>query len=555
MSVHAALALGLDFSWGSEFQKKVKQRYHSTVHPLGKSDHFLMTVSFGHAKFKLDSDSASLALESCIGGLCDDLAVIQLGERVFRFSVNSRAVGFMVYDLKSFACDSFKCYFHLWGNGGPSWKREFASWQKDCMAEWTIVSPNKKRSDYALRALRKQPSKPALKPRNLDKVSKSLNFATFLSYPACHGYEYQASDAEVDDLLQAGYSCPQLIRRANSVSLPDSLSKIVTDKNIQFGSVGDPSRAVSEISKGATLTGQDPPSPPAINCTAQFSEFNQMIEETADSFWRCQRCLSMHHETLDCTGMIRCKGCYRYGHVKKDCWRVKRTLHWVVKTSPRPDNLGLCAASSSAIKCADLIPTSTVARRSDLSSVSPPQLPLSSSTMANFPVDLHRFVPAGFDVLEPWGADARPARLCITDSTAPPHRHESWAIAQVLPRPEGDEIEHVLNQVHDHIEQDLHWDVASFAESAVGIGLFRMNDSITRDLLVAQPARNLGHGRMLTFARHDEGPNFRSTVYTRLSWIMLLDLNLDYRNEQFLREAFAKFGKMRGWIRDDPETA
>jgi hypothetical protein len=82
-----------------------------------------------------------------------------------------------------------------------------------------------------------------------------------------------------------------------------------------------------------------------------------------------------------------------------------------------------------------------------------------------------------------------------------------------------------------------------------------MNDSITRDLLVAQPARNLGHGRMLTFARHDEGPNFRSTVYTRLSWIMLLDLNLDYRNEQFLREAFAKFGKMRGWIRDDPETA
>jgi hypothetical protein len=80
-----------------------------------------------------------------------------------------------------------------------------------------------------------------------------------------------------------------------------------------------------------------------------------------------------------------------------------------------------------------------------------------------------------------------------------------------------------------------------------------MNDNITKDLLVSQPARNLGHGRMLTFARHDEGPNFRSTVYIRLSWIMLLDLNLDYRNEQFLREAFAKFGKMRGWIRDVPE--
>jgi hypothetical protein len=166
--------------------------------------------------------------------------------------------------------------------------------------------------------------------------------------------------------------------------------------------------------------------------------------------------------------------------------------------------------------------------------------------MANFPVDPHQFVPVGFDVLEPWGADARTARLYITASVAPPRWHESWVVAIVLPRPEGDEIDHVLNQVHDHIEQDLHWDVASFAESAVGIGLFQMNDSIMRDLLVAQPARNIGQGRMLTFARHDEGPNFCSTVYTHLSWIMLLDLNLDYRNEEFLREAFAKFGKMRG---------
>jgi hypothetical protein len=91
-----------------------------------------MTVLFGRAKFKLDCDSVSIALESCIGGLCDDLFVIQLGDRVFRFSVNSKAVGFMVYDLKCFSSDSFKCYFHLWGNGGPAWKREFVSWQREC---------------------------------------------------------------------------------------------------------------------------------------------------------------------------------------------------------------------------------------------------------------------------------------------------------------------------------------------------------------------------------------------------------------------------------------
>ncbi|KAM0837004.1 hypothetical protein ACQ4PT_061951 [Festuca glaucescens] len=165
--------------------------------------------------------------------------------------------------------------------------------------------------------------------------------------------------------------------------------------------------------------------------------------------------------------------------------------------------------------------------------------------MANFLVDPHWFVPAGFHVLEPWGADEWPARLYVTAPAAPPKRHESWVIAQVAPRLEGAEIDEVLNQVHDHIEQHLHWDVVSFAESAVGLGLFRMADSAIRDMLVAQPPHELGHGRMLSFVRHDEGENFRATVYTRLSWLMLLNMPFDYRTEEFIRDAVAKFGKMR----------
>ncbi|KAM0852448.1 hypothetical protein ACQ4PT_051758 [Festuca glaucescens] len=175
--------------------------------------------------------------------------------------------------------------------------------------------------------------------------------------------------------------------------------------------------------------------------------------------------------------------------------------------------------------------------------------------MANFPVDPHHFLPPGFEVLEPWGADERPTRMYVTATVAPPKRHESWAIAQVVPRPEGDEINHVLNQVHDHIVVTLQWQVMASAESAVGLGLFRMQDSAIRDFLVAQPAHHLGNGRMLTFVRHDEGENFRATVYTRLSWIMLLNLPMDYRTEEFLSDSFANFGKMRGWIREDLESA
>ncbi|KAM0920237.1 hypothetical protein ACQ4PT_007639 [Festuca glaucescens] len=99
---------------------------------------------------------------------------------------------------------------------------------------------------------------------------------------------------------------------------------------------------------------------------------------------------------------------------------------------------------------------------------------------------------------------------------------------------------------------NLHWEVVSFAESAVGLGLFRMVGQVTRDLLVALPQIQFGVGRTLSFTRHDEGPNFRASVYTSLGWIMLLNLPMDYRNEEFLRETVGKFGKMRGWFGADP---
>jgi hypothetical protein len=217
----------------------------------------------------------------------------------------------------------------------------------------------------------------------------------------------------------------------------------------------------------------------------------------------------------------------------------KKTFHWVVKTSSQPDNFDSRARHKELLF--GYIDTSQRSKISSSSTSQPPGLP-----MANFPINPHRFVPHGFDILEPWGAQDHPARMYLTATVAPPKRHESWARAQVDPRPEGEDIDQVLNQVHDHIQQNLHWDVLSFAESAVGLGLFRMHDSITRDLLVAQPPLNIGHGRTLTFVRHDEGANFHSTLYTRLRWIMLLDLPMDYRNEEFLHEAFAKFGKMRG---------
>jgi hypothetical protein len=44
MAVHASIALGLDFSFGSHFKSDVKYRFGSTVHPLGRANPFLILV-------------------------------------------------------------------------------------------------------------------------------------------------------------------------------------------------------------------------------------------------------------------------------------------------------------------------------------------------------------------------------------------------------------------------------------------------------------------------------------------------------------------------------
>jgi hypothetical protein len=228
-------------------------------------------------------------------------------------------------------------------------------------------------------------------------------------------------------------------------------------------------------------------------------------------------------------------------------------MHWVKKSSPS-GNLD-SRRETRAGKGKHLDDSSSVCTVAPISSSVPPPLLLDGGAMANFPIDPHRFLPPSFGILETWGVDGHPARLYVIASSTSSHRHESWAIAQDVPRPEDEEIDEVLKQVHDHIVGNLQWNVVSFVESAIGLGLFCMRDIATRDLLVAQPPHHLGQGFMVNFVHHDEGENFRATVYTRLSWLMFLNIPMDYRNEEFLRESVAKFGKMHGWIREYPEPA
>jgi hypothetical protein len=154
-SVHASLFMGLNFSHGINFAKDVRSKFNVDVHPSPEVGQFSMVVSFGRANFRMEEDLVSIALEAVIGGFCGELKVALLRDRVFSFCVSTKEVGFHILKMRRFACAQFKCFFHLWGRGGPNWRWEFKNWQLQCDADWTLVSPPRGVVKKGLAALQK----------------------------------------------------------------------------------------------------------------------------------------------------------------------------------------------------------------------------------------------------------------------------------------------------------------------------------------------------------------------------------------------------------------
>jgi hypothetical protein len=70
-------------------------------------------------------------LQAAIGGSALDFNVLQLADRVFRISVSCRQVGFFIYQLQHFKCETFKFFFNLWNNRGAQWEKEFQQFRKE----------------------------------------------------------------------------------------------------------------------------------------------------------------------------------------------------------------------------------------------------------------------------------------------------------------------------------------------------------------------------------------------------------------------------------------
>lgn len=136
----------LDFRPGVLFAADVWRRFSSHVCPGNprSPSAFWLVVSFGRCIFRLDPVSVGHILRAAFGGSAGGFMVLQLVDRVFRFTVSSRDVGFHIYNSKCIVRPEFKAFFNLWNSGGPNWNYELKRFLQEENASWWFVSGRRK---------------------------------------------------------------------------------------------------------------------------------------------------------------------------------------------------------------------------------------------------------------------------------------------------------------------------------------------------------------------------------------------------------------------------
>jgi hypothetical protein len=358
------------------------------VHSSIDTAHFTLVVSFGRANFRLSEESVGIALEAAIGGFCGHLKVSLLRERVYSFVVSSKQVGFEIIKKRFYSCQQFKCYFNLWGLGGPNWAREFRLWQNECNEEWTLVSPSKKRLAQGVNALKLAKPKSAIKKSYA--VKKKLTFASTLDYVARKGYTSDSSIQKSTDI----------------VTVPGNASNGKTSRDVVVSNV-TPSDTTPPISEQLN----NGKAPIDLVENSNNDGLDDVVNDIAFRFWKCSKCLSMDHVRDTCTNRIRCRGCFHYGHKERNCFnKVVGARQWVPKKvglrSARMDLPLAVSASNTNLSSEQPCPGGSYRVSPPPSTPPPPQPPETEpDPMAVFELDPTLWLPWGHHIID--GGDTR----------------------------------------------------------------------------------------------------------------------------------------------------
>ena len=101
----------LDFSLGTAFSSKVRSLLGSPViSPFPNDDRsFWLIVSFAHSKLKINEENGGFILQSILGGVASEFAVVEIKDWIFKFTVFSPEVGLLIYKLGTALIPILKC--------------------------------------------------------------------------------------------------------------------------------------------------------------------------------------------------------------------------------------------------------------------------------------------------------------------------------------------------------------------------------------------------------------------------------------------------------------
>lgn len=280
---------GLSFSPGLHGQDEIRATLGFPV-SFSWADSFFLVAAFGCCKFCHTEFSVGLILQATIGGAAACFEVSLLTDQVFKFSVASKEAGLFICRLFEFECE---VSFHLWGNGGPNWRREFDLFLLEEQSSWhSATSKNHSRPSYAA-VVRSSSARPPLFGAN----ATPFGFAPFRSPDLSLGTKRANMHPIAPPPRRPIHEHLEFPREPALVrSLPRS------------GHAGKLAPSHPLPSRSGEFAPQRPhPRPPQSGGTTPVL--------------LCVRCLSSGHHRSKCQQPIKCRACFTLGHVEASCPR------------------------------------------------------------------------------------------------------------------------------------------------------------------------------------------------------------------------------------------
>jgi hypothetical protein len=565
----------LDFRPGLAFVESRWDALEASVCPARPClrSPFWLVVSFGRCIFKLNSVSVGHLLQAALGGLAEDFEVLQLADRVFRFSVSSMAVGFHIYNLGSIERKEFKAFFNLWNRGGPNWKHEFRLFLDEEAASWSMVQVRNS-SSYAdvvklpltganavpIRNLARSPGGAQHAARAGSSVFNRLGRPSTNRAQALNGWRPQALPrprprVSVFDRLHPQASGPWLSASNGRTGLP---------------------RFLDPIRSGVAIGGRP-------SNRSKFQNLNSGRSRPCNLQWRPVR--ARGPAGLPGSVTLCCHFCKGRGHVDFFCPSKFTSFGSPLTSFPAFGSRALLVGNQNSpdrsswfrtpdvslsggppifscfeefarevLKKSESAPPQSLTLSLGVTSTKPQLAPSSSAgcrsslpaQMAFRRVDPEPFLPPGFSASMVLHREI----MARSVSRRLPPLHEDWAIISIQPLPDHEiTFPAVRDVVREYLVEHRRLGVRDIQRSHLGQVLVQFSSILERDnLVLLGPQQYLDAS--FTVQRHNDAWNHRALYFNRECWLMLLGFPLDYRSSEHLQVAIGSFGRLILWEED-----